>query len=66
MFEAKKAELVARHEKAKADAEAEANKKIRESITSELIEYNKIEKWNGQQPNVVGGGSSAIIVDTTK
>lgn len=61
-----KAEGEAEAIKAKADAEAEANKKIRESITSELIEYNKIEKWNGQQPNVVGGGSGAIIVDTTK
>lgn len=61
-----KAEGEAEAIKAKADAEAEANKKIRESITSELIEYNKIEKWNGQQPNVVGGSSGAIIVDTTK
>jgi regulator of protease activity HflC (stomatin/prohibitin superfamily) len=61
-----KAEGEAEAIKAKADAEAEANKKIRESITSELIEYNKIEKWNGQQPNVVGGGSGAIIVDATK
>jgi regulator of protease activity HflC (stomatin/prohibitin superfamily) len=60
-----KAEGEAEAIKAKADAEAEANKKIRESITSELIEYNKIEKWNGQQPNVVGG-SGAIIVDATK
>lgn len=61
-----KAEGEAAAIKAKADAEAEANKKIRESITSELIDYNKIEKWNGQQPNVVGGGSGAIIVDATK
>lgn len=52
--------------KVKANAEAEANKKINASVTEELIEYNKIEKWNGQQPNVVSGDAGAIIVDAKK
>lgn len=52
--------------KVKADAEAEANRKINASVTDELIEYNKIEKWNGQQPNVVSGDAGAIIVDAKK
>lgn len=58
-----KAEAEAEAIKVKAEAEAEANKKVNESITQELIDYNKIEKWNGQQPNVISGDSGAIIVD---
>jgi regulator of protease activity HflC (stomatin/prohibitin superfamily) len=52
--------------KARADAEAEANKKINESITNELIDYNRIQSWNGQLPNVMTGDSDNIIVDATK
>lgn len=52
--------------KARADAEAEANKKINESITNELIDYNRIQSWNGQLPNVMTSGSDNIIVDATK
>jgi len=52
--------------KAKADAEAEANRKINASITPELIDYNRIEKWNGSLPNVMSGESGNIIVDATK
>ena len=48
----------------KAEAEAEANKKISESLTSELIEKIKLEKWNGSVPQVQGNG--ATIVDITK
>lgn len=44
----------------KADAEAEANKKIADSLTSELIEKEKIEKWNGVLPAVSGSGSTII------
>jgi regulator of protease activity HflC (stomatin/prohibitin superfamily) len=52
--------------KARADAEAEANKKINESITNELIDYNRIQSWNGQLPNVMTGDSDNVIVDATK
>lgn len=49
----------------KAQAEAQANKEIATSLTPELIEKMKYEKWNGQLPTVSGSGSG-IIVDTTK
>lgn len=47
-----------------ADAESEANKKIAESLTPELIEKQKIDKWNGDVP-VVQGNSGATIVDVS-
>lgn len=43
-----------------AEAEAEANKKIAASLTPELIEKIKYERWNGVLPKVSGGTS---IVD---
>ena len=42
------------------EAEAEANKKIAASLTPELIEKIKYERWNGVLPKVSGGTS---IVD---
>lgn len=42
-----------------ASAEAEANKEIAASISPTLVEYLKVQKWNGQVPRV--SGSSAII-----
>lgn len=51
--------------KVKADAEAEANRKINESITQELIDYKRIESWDGKLPNVMSGNSGNVIVDAT-
>lgn len=48
----------------KAAAEAEANKQIAESLTPELIEKQKIDKWNGDVPKVQGG-SNATIIDSS-
>ena len=48
----------------KAEAEAQANKEIAESLTPELIQKQKIDKWNGDVPKVQAGGSSATIIDT--
>lgn len=45
----------------KAQAEAEANKTISESLTAIMLEYSKIEKWNGVLPTVMGGDASPII-----
>lgn len=47
-----------------ARAEAEANKLLSESITPELIEMQKYNKWNGELPTVSGTGST--IIDMTK
>lgn len=51
--------------KAKADAQAEANRVINESITNELIDYNRIQKWNGQLPDVMTGSEGDVIVNAT-
>lgn len=52
--------------KAKADAEAEANNKISDSITDTLIDYNRIENWDGKLPSVMTGNGGNVIVDATK
>ena len=48
--------------KIKANAEAEANETISKSLTNQVIENKKIEKWNGELPRVQGG--SGTIVDS--
>ena len=42
-----------------AEAEADANAQIAASLTPELIEKIKYEKWNGELPTV--SGSNAIV-----
>lgn len=54
------AEAEAETIKIKADAEADANNTLKKSISDEIIEYNKIEKWNGILPQVTGNASSLI------
>lgn len=56
-----KAEGQADATRIKAEAEAEANKKIAESLTPELIEKQKIDKWNGEVPKIQGGQASTIV-----
>ena len=56
------AEAEAEALKIKAQAEAEANAIIAASITDALVDYNKIEKWDGSLPQVTGGST---IVDLT-
>lgn len=55
-----KAEAEAETIKIKAEAEAEANKTLSESITSNIIEYNKVEKWDGKLPQVTGDSGTLI------
>ncbi len=50
---------------AKAEAQAEANEKLSKSLTSNIIENSKIEKWNGELP-MATGGSSIIDMRTDK
>ena len=42
-----------------ADAQAEANRKIAVSLSEPLIEYQKIQKWDGKLPTV--SGSNALV-----
>jgi len=46
----------------KAEAEAEANRTISESLSANVIEYKKLEKWDGVLPKVTGGASTFIDV----
>ena len=55
-----KAQAEAETIKIKAEAEAEANKVLSESITTNVIEYNKIEKWDGKLPQVTGDSGTLI------
>lgn len=54
--------------KMKAEAEAEANKAVADSITEELIDYNKIQQWNGEMPQFMSNGGESIIpmIDMTE
>lgn len=47
-----------------ADAQAEANKKLANSITKDLVDYTKIEKWDGKLPQVSGGSSIIDMRDS--
>ena len=47
----------------KAEARAEANKILSESITEEIINYNKVEKWDGELPAVTGDADPFISLD---
>lgn len=44
---------------AKAQAQADANKLLAESLNDNVVEYEKIQKWDGKLPNVTG--SDALI-----
>jgi regulator of protease activity HflC (stomatin/prohibitin superfamily) len=45
-----------------AKGEAEANRLLTQSLNPLILEYMKINKWNGKLPTTaVGGGTSAII-----
>lgn len=45
-----------------AKGQAEANRMLNESITALILEYNKVNRWNGKLPTTsVGGGSNSII-----
>lgn len=56
-----KAEGQAEAVRIKAQAEAAANKMIAESLTTELIEKQKIDKWNGDVPMVQGDSAMPIV-----
>lgn len=57
-----KAQGEADAKKIAAEAEAEANNKISKSLTKELIEKQKIEKWNGDVPKVQGSNKPIVNI----
>ena len=46
-----------------ARAEAEANRVRAESLTTTLVEYERIRRWNGQGPTTVIGGHAQPRID---
>lgn len=48
----------------KANAEAEANKKIAESLTDKLIEKSKYDKWNGELPYIEGNATPIVSINS--
>lgn len=48
--------------KIKGEAEAEANKKLADSLTSELIKAKEIEQWDGSRATVILGEQTQPIV----
>lgn len=56
----KEAEAEAEAVLIKAEAEAKANKKINDSLSDKVIEYNKVDKWNGELPYVSGSSTPVI------
>ena len=50
----------------KAQAQAEANQKVSASLSEELIEYSKVEKWDGKLPVATGGNTFMDISDVSE
>lgn len=58
-----KANVEAEAIRVKANAETEANKKIAASLTPELLDKQKLNKWNGGVPQtILGSGSNTVYV----
>lgn len=51
----------ARAMRTQADAEAYSNITVSKSLTSELIQWRTNSKWNGQLPQVTGGGTVPLV-----
>lgn len=46
---------------ATANAQAAANRTLAQSLTPELVEYQRVLKWNGQLPTYQGGGAQMMF-----
>lgn len=56
------AQADAEAQKIRAEGEAEANNTISKSLTDQVIENKKIEKWNGELPRVSGGAGTFVDI----
>ena len=45
----------------RAQAQSEANKQLAASLTSELIRYQQLQRWDGKLPIFQGGGATPLI-----
>lgn len=57
-----KAQGAAEAKRIAADAEAYANAKISQSITPTLVQKMWVEKWDGDMPTTVTGGSTSMMI----
>ncbi len=68
--EAEKKKLTAEAEaeaiRIKSEAQAKANETINASLTPSLIEYEKVEKWDGELPLATGGTAILDVSDLTE
>ena len=46
-----------------AEAKAEANRILSESLTDEVLKQQYYEKWDGKLPSVMAGADNGIIID---
>lgn len=44
-----------------AEANAKANRLLSDSLTTQLVQYKQIERWNGIVPMVSGGNSGILL-----
>ena len=44
-----------------AEANAESNRIITESLSGELLKYQTIQRWNGELPRVTGGSTTPML-----
>ncbi len=44
--------------------EAAGNVVLAKSVTPELTEYNRVERWSGNYPNVMAGESTELLIDS--
>lgn len=47
-------------------AQAEANKRLAQSLTNLLVKQNQIDKWNGQVPSVQAGEGTGLLLQMDK
>ena len=51
--------------RARAKAQAEANRQLAQSLTPELIRYQQLQRWDGKLPLFSGGGVAPLIDATS-
>lgn len=61
-----KAKAEAQATRERADAEAYANEKLSRSLSPALVEYLRVQKWNGVMPQVSGGATPLINLSPGK
>ena len=60
------AEGQARAKRALAEAEAYYNLTVAKSLTPEYVQYKALERWNGELPQMMGGGGAVPFINIDK